>query len=290
MSTGLVLEGGAMRGVYTGGVLDLLMDHQLLAPYVIGVSAGACNALSYLSGQRGRNKKINIGFAQDNRYLSYRNLLRCRSLFGMEFLFHEIPDHLVPFDWPAFDANPSQLVVVATDCHTAEPVYFTKAEHRNCIIDAVQASSSMPIASQPVRLNGMLLVDGGVADPIPLQKSIDDGNERNIVVLTRPAGYRKKANRLAGMAKAFYRDCPALIQLMKTRHELYNRQLELVEQLEREGRVIVIRPSCTFQLKRLERNPEVLTALYDCGYQDAAEKLPQLRDFLKGELAHDDHL
>ncbi len=188
---GLVLEGGGMRGVYTAGVLEYFMEQDLYFPYVVGVSAGACNAVSYISKQPGRNKKVTIGYIRDHRYLSYRNLFRHKSIFGMDFIFNELPNKLVPFDYDAFYNSPQQFAIGTTDAHTGEPIYYTKHQLMQQTMPIVQASSSLPFVATPIHYEGRTLFDGGLVDPIPVKKSLADGNKKHIIVLTKEQGYRK---------------------------------------------------------------------------------------------------
>ncbi|HZG70764.1 MAG TPA: patatin family protein, partial [Chondromyces sp.] len=174
-STGLVLEGGGMRGLYTAGVLEYFLENDIEFPYVIGVSAGACMAASYLSKQLGRNAKVNIGYANDRKYLSFRNLIKNGELFGMDYLFNKIPNELVPFDYKAFEDNPSEFVIGTTDCKTGEPVYFSRKEYQADVLTPIRASSSLPFMAPIVSFQGFDLLDGGLSDPVPLKKAEQDG-------------------------------------------------------------------------------------------------------------------
>lgn len=279
-SLGLVLEGGGMRGVYTAGVLEYFMEKEWYVPYVIGVSAGACNAASYLSRQPGRNKKVTIGFITDRRYISYRNLVREKSIFGMDFIFNEIPNNLVPFDFETFYGETHELVIGTTDAVSGEAVFFRKNEAPEMSLSLIRASSSLPFVSQPVLYQERTLFDGGITAPIPIHQSIKDGNERNIVVLTRPKGYRKKPFKQQWLAQRFYPAYPGLVRAMVERSLVYNRTLDEIERLEREGKVIVIRPSAPFKVGRMEKDSSKLEALHDLGYKDAAEAKEKLQEWL----------
>jgi predicted patatin/cPLA2 family phospholipase len=283
---GLVLEGGGMRGVYTAGVLEFLLEKELHFNYVIGVSAGACNAASYISRQRGRNKAVTIDMVNDRRYLSLRNLIKGGSLFGWDFIFHEVPNKLVPFDYDTFYNSPAAFVAGATDCNTGKAVYFSKDQiERN--FDVLRASSSLPLVSPIVTIDGLELLDGGLADPIPLRKSIQDGNQKNVIVLTQNKGYLKKPDSLMRLYKAKYKKYPALLQTMMARHQLYNDTLQYIEQLEKEGSCMVIRPQNPLQVGRLEKDSAKLVDLYQNGYEDAKILSDQLHSFLnKNEVYH----
>ncbi len=267
-NVGLVLEGGGMRGVYTAGVLEYFMEKNLYFPYVIGVSAGACNACSYISKQHGRNKRVTVDFVDDSRYLSYKNLIKEKSMFGMDFIFNEIPNHLVPFDFDAFYSSEQRFIIGTTDCHTGNPIYFTK-DPKEDILSIIRASSSIPFIADTVDYSDYTLLDGGIADPIPIKKSIEDGNEKNVIVLTQNIGYTKKPMKLKWLIKRKYPQYKGLIDTLNNRYQLYNDTLAYAEQLEAEGKAIIIRPSQVFKVSRLEKKRERLEFLYQMGYQDA---------------------
>ncbi|MDQ1912170.1 patatin family protein [Paenibacillus sp. GD4] len=284
-SIGLVLEGGGMRGVYTAGVLEYFLQQQVQFPYIVGVSAGACNAASYISAQQGRNHKVTIGYVTDPRYLSFGNWLRERSLFGMDFLFNQLPNRLVPFDFQTFNASPQQFVVGATDAVTGEAVYYVKADTLAKgipFLEVIRASSSLPFVSPPVNIEGRVLFDGGVADPIPIQRSIADGNRRHVVVLTKDADHRKKPFRGGIAARAAYPRYAGLVRALKERPARYNATMDDVNRMASEGEAFVLRPSRSIPVGRMGRDVGALQALYDLGLKDAAEALPHLLDWLSG--------
>lgn len=276
---GLVLEGGGMRGVYTAGVLEFFMENDLYFPYVIGVSAGACNACSYISKQPGRNKKVTIDYIHDPRYLSYRNLFKEKSIFGMDFIFEEIPNSLVPFDFEQFYQSNQKFVIGTTDCHTGKTVYFDK-ETKEDVLKLIRASSSIPLVSKPVKINEYTLLDGGVSDPIPLKKSIEDGNDKNVIILTQNGDYRKKQSKVQWLMKKFYPKYHSLVDVMNNRHQIYNDTLTFIEQLERENKVFVIRPSEKFKVSRIEKKQPRLEKLYNMGYNDAKSLHKTLNDWM----------
>lgn len=279
--TGLVLEGGGMRGLYTAGILDYFLDMKLHLPYVIGVSAGACHAASYISSQWGRNKQVNIGYIQDPRYISYRNLIKTKSLFGMDFVFNEIPNHLEPFDYETFYQSNQSYFIGTTDCVTGKAIYFdAKKSNPDLILKVLMASSSLPFLSPTVEIEGKILLDGGIVDPIPVRKSIEDGNEKQVIILTRNKDYRKKPFKAKWLANRFYAKYPEFTKAMLKRHAVYNETLDLIENLESSGKAFVIRPSMPLHVGRLERNPEKLTDLYKLGYRDAEQSFGQLQKFL----------
>ncbi|ANU22269.1 patatin-like phospholipase family protein [Planococcus donghaensis] len=281
MKSGLVLEGGGMRGVYTGGVLEKLLEESIFVDYVIGVSAGACHASSYISRQNGRNREVTIGYVNHPEYLSVKNLLTKRELFGMDLIFDRIPNSLVPFDYDRFHNATEEFVVGVTDCLTGEAVYFGKQKRPEDVLTIVRASSSLPLMAQPVEFNGRFLMDGSIADPLPIRKALSDGVTKPIIILTREKGYRKKKSRFAGMMPAFVRQYPAIAKAMENRYLYYNETMDFIEQLERESLAMVIRPEDLYRIKGLERNPVKLETLYNQGYQEATAKFGELLDFLQ---------
>ncbi|MFC4776274.1 patatin family protein [Paenibacillus sp. GCM10023252] len=279
---GLVLEGGGMRGVYTAGVLDSFAEQNLYFPYIIGVSAGACMAASYLSRQIGRNREVNVGMISDPRYLSWRNYWRNRELFGMDFVFDEIPNVLIPYDYEAFMASLEQFVIGTTDCETGEPVYYDRSlDSEYDLLTLLRASSSLPFIAPIVEYGGKKLLDGGIVDPIPIRKAEQDGYRRNVVILTRNADYRKSPNRFAWMARRAYGKYPKLIEAMQRRHDVYNATLEHIQRQEERGEVFVIRPQQQLTVGRMERNPAKLDALYNQGCEDGQQVLSELRAWLE---------
>ncbi|TCS84467.1 patatin-like phospholipase family protein [Tepidibacillus fermentans] len=277
---GLVLEGGGMRGVYTAGVLEFFMEQDLYFPYVIGVSAGACNACSYISRQKGRNKRVTIDYVNDPRYLSYRNLWKEKSIFGMDFIFDEIPKRLDPFDFETFNHSKQRFIVGTTDVFTGKPVYFDR-ESVEDVLQLVRASSSLPFAAPTVHIDGYTLLDGGIADPIPIRKSIKDGNLKNVIVLTRNRGYRKRPFKYKWLAKRKYPRYQGLIDAMVNRHQVYNETLDFIKQLEEEKKAFVIRPSQPLSVKRTEKDQKKLEELYHQGYEDAKKSYIHLKRWIE---------
>ncbi|ART76093.1 patatin family protein [Sutcliffiella horikoshii] len=279
LNSGLVLEGGGMRGVYTAGILEYFMEKNLYFPYVIGVSAGACMAASYLSRQPGRNKKVNIDFVGDPRYLSYRNFWKKRQMFDMDFLFDEIPNKLVPYDYDSFLNRTEQFVVVTTDCLTGEPVYYNMDQHGEDMLQLIRASSSLPFVAPSVAYQDKMLLDGGIIDPIPLKKAQKDGFEKNVVILTKPVGYKKKASRFSSLFK--YKQFPIISERLQTRYKLYNETLDYVAAEKESGSTFVFQPSQPLPVGRMERKKERLQALYELGYEDAKNNYKALQEFLQ---------
>lgn len=274
--TGLVLEGGGMRGVYTAGVLESFLENGVTFPYVIGVSAGACNAASYLSQQIGRNKRVNLEFISDPRYLSWQNYFRNKELFGMEFIFHEIPLKLIPFDFNAFYQNKAEFVIGTTDCLTGDPVYFKKSDYGQEMLTVLKASSSLPFVSQEIMFKGRYLLDGGISDSIPLLKAKKDGYGKNVVVLTRNEGYTKKPSRFSFMVKKRYPNYPGLQRALINRYKMYNDTINNMIEEEKKGNIIIIRPSNPIKVGRLERNANRLEELYQQGYEDGLASMKSI--------------
>ena len=287
---GLVLEGGGLRGVYTAGVLEYFMENNLYFPYVIGVSAGAGMAASYLSRQKGRNWKVNIELAVDPRYISLRNWLRNKEIFGMDFIFDEIPKHLVPFDFDTFLKAEENFIIGTTDCETGEPVYYSKQEHGEHMLTVMRASSSLPFLAPSVAYDNRNLLDGGIVDPIPIRKAQTDGNKRNIVILTKPPHYRKKKSRLSGILKYLSKQHPKIGEVLQTRHELYNGTLNYLQTEKEKGSVFIIQPSEDIRVGRMERNQEKLIQLYNLGIKDAERFYPELQQFILQNQKLNNHI
>ena len=259
-----------MRGLYTCGVLDRLHEWRWYPDLCIGVSAGACNAASYLSDQLGRGRRVILDHITDPRYLGIGNYLKTGSMFGMDFIFNEIPEKLDPFDYEAFNRNPCTFLVGVTDVETGKPVYFDKAHMRDSTT-VLRASSSIPVFSPIVTYEGKRYLDGGTSDPIPVRRALEEGCDRLVVVLTRPAGYRKKPESGRVLYRRIYRKYPGMIACLDHRHEVYNEDLDFVAELEKQGKAKVLRPPLSIKIDRFEKDPKVLDALYAAGYRDAAD-------------------
>ena len=280
-NTALVLEGGGLRGVYTSGVLRYFMQQDLYFPYVIGVSMGACNAANYVSRQQERNRIVNISFVNDWRYLSYRRLFLKGELFGMRFIFDTIPNILVPFDMATFMSSRQKCITAVTDCISGKALHLDKADAGRDYMTILQASCSLPFISRPVRYQNQILMDGGIADAIPIQKSIADGNRKNILILTQPPDYRKSPSRLHWVAGLRYPKLKGLRRLMADRHIRYNKTMDRIERLEAEGKAFMIRPKTKLLAGRIEQNKKKLYATYGQGYNDAANTFDGLLAFLE---------
>lgn len=269
-SSGLILEGGGMRGVFTSGVLDNLMDRGIRFPYTIGVSAGACNGISYMSEQRGRAKYCNIDLLEKYRYIGLKHMLLKGNIMDFDLLFRRIPEELYPYDYEKYATQEGIFEMVTTSCKSGKPCYFNEKHDARRIIEIVRASSSLPFVSPIAYVDGEPMVDGGVSDSIPLLRARELGYNNNIVVLTRNKGYRKPEKETK-VPPLFYRKYPALREAIRSRNAIYNKQLSLVEELEEQGKLIVLRPECPIVVDRMERNTQKLIDLYEEGYECASK-------------------
>ena len=268
-TSGLILEGGGMRGVFTCGVLDNLMDRGIRFPYTIGVSAGACNGLSYMSGQRGRGKYSNITLLEEYRYIGLKQLLLKGNIMDFDLLFYEFPERIIPYDYETFAKCEERYEMVTTSCHTGQACYFDEKEDPKRIIDIVKASSSLPFVSPISYVDGEPMLDGGISDSIPILRARELGFDNNLVVLTRNKGYRKP-QKPTRVPPFFYRKYPKLREMIRKRNACYNEQIEMVERLEAEGKLKVIRPINPIVVDRMERDTQKLLDLYNEGYNCAA--------------------
>ncbi len=282
MKRGLVLEGGAMRGLFTAGILDVMLDEGITVDGMIGVSAGAAFGCSYKSGQRGRTLRYNLKYARDKRYCSLYSLLTTGDLYGADFCYHKLPEELDIFDSDAFANNPAEFYLVCTDVTTGKPVYHKCETSDYQTMEWFRASASMPLVSRIVEVDGYQLLDGGVADAIPLAYFESIGYEKNLVILTQPAEYRKKENKLLPLIRRILRKYPNLVGVMEQRHTLYNQSAEWIQQREAEQdpNLLVLRPETMLPMSRIEKNPEKLQQAYDMGRATALKHLNEIKAFL----------
>ena len=279
MKVGLVLEGGAMRGMYTAGVIDAFLDHAVHVDGILGVSAGACFGCNLFSGQRGRVLRYNKRFMGDPRNVSIRSLITTGDIINREFAYYVIPTKYDVFDEAAFEAHGGEYWVVVTNVETGEAEYM-QMHHLLADIEMMRASASMPFCSRMVDIGGQKYLDGGIADSIPVRHALTMGFEKVIVVLTQPDSYRKRPMNKA-LIRAFYRKYPNLCRTLIERHERYNAQAEEVRRLEAEGRIFVIRPQEALNIRRLEKNPGELARVHGIGLSDAEERMEALMAYLK---------
>lgn len=276
MKKGLVLEGGAMRGLFTAGVLDVLMQHRINPDGIIGVSAGAAFGCNYKSGQPGRVIRYNKRFANNSNYCGMRSLLTTGNLYNAEFAYHRVPTEFDLFDNEAFEHNPMEYYVVCTDIATGLPVYNLCTKGGHAFYEWVRASSSMPIVSRPVEINGQLLLDGGLTDSIPLQFMQRKGYSKNIVILTQPAGYRKKPSKFTGIMRILYSRYPGLVKSISKRHQMYNTQLDTIAACEQAGNCFVIRPDSPLNIGYISHSKHKMQAIYQNGIDKAQNIIPEL--------------
>jgi len=276
---GLVLEGGGMRGIYTAGVLDFFIEQKLFFSDCYGVSAGACHLCSYLSGQKGRAYRVFVNYLKDKEYCSLRSLITTGDLFGAKMCYDTIPNKLDPYDYEAFTAYPGRAYAVVTNIMTGKAEYKPLREmHRDII--AVRASASLPLVSNNVYIDGIPYLDGGIADSIPIIRSLRDGNKKNVIIMTKEVGYRRKPTSNMEAIRIRYHKYPALVRNMARRHIAYNKTLDFIEDHEKKGHIFVIRPKVNPNVGRLEKDETKLKALYETGYEDAKESFEALKKYL----------
>lgn len=279
MSVGIVLEGGGMRGLYTAGVLDQLLEEEIKVDGMVTVSAGALFGMNYASKQRGRALRYNKKYINDKRYISVRSFLQTGNMINKEFAYHTVPFELDKFDQEAFARSGIDFYATATNVETGEPEYF-QITNGFQQIEALRASGSIPFVSQIVSYDGGKYLDGGVSDSIPIYKAKKLGYEKIIVVLTRPQEYRKIKPVSPRMIDLFYRSYPEFANRLKTRYQEYNEMLEHIIHLEQNGELFVIRPSQNIPIKILEQDPEKLQTIYDLGMNDAQAEMKELKKYL----------
>ena len=282
MKTGLVLEGGALRGIFSSGVCDGLLEGHVMADYVVGVSAGIAYGVSYVSRQPRRNLEVVTRYAPDRRYMGLRNLAdrENRSYFGLRFGFSTIPNELVPFDYDTFAAFPGEVEAVVTNLNTGRADYLP-VPRRDEESVVLQASCAMPLLFPIFKINGQPYLDGGIGDAIPWRRALDKC-DRVIVVLTRPRHYRRKPDHLLKLIRKRYRAYPKFVAAMENRAAVYNRDREALFRAEREGKLLVMAPESTLGVARTERDTEKLRLLWAEGYQAAVDRLEEIRRFLRG--------
>ena len=282
MKTGLVLEGGGMRGLFTAGVIDVMMEQGIRFDGIVGVSAGATFGCNYKSHQPGRVLRYNVRFKDDPRYMGLRSLLRTGDLVGAEFSYHTMPRELDVFDAGTFNSDPTEFHVVCTDVGTGEPVYHRIDVADEEAFDWIRASASMPLVSRPVSLEGRLLLDGGISDSIPLRYFQGQGFLRNVVILTQPKGFFKRKTKLMPLFHLFMRRYPAIVRAMSRRHLMYNDELSYLAEQEQQGDILLIYPQDALPIGRTEQDEAKMRRIYAMGRQKAEEMLPQIKDFLCG--------
>ena len=280
IEAGLVVEGGGMRGVYTAGVLDYFMEKNLYFDDCYGVSAGACHISSYVSKQIGRSIKVTLDYINDKRYCSINSLIKTGDMFGVEMLYDIIPNKLELYDYETFNKFKGNFYSVVTNCKTGKAEYIKIKDMKKDII-AVRASSSLPLLSRIVEINGKEYLDGGITDSIPIKKSIKDGHKKNVVILTRDKTYRKSKPKFLSFFKLKYKKYPNLVKAIENRYKMYNETLDFLEEEKAKNEVFIIQPKLPVKISRIEKDKDKLKALYDQGYEDAKELYEDLMKFLE---------
>ena len=283
MKTGLILEGGAMRGIFSAGVMDVMMENGIRFDGIVGVSAGAAFGVNYKSGQIGRAIRYNAKYCHDKRYCGIGSLLKTGNLFNTDFCYGEVPLKLDIFDFDAFEKDPTTFYITCTDVESGKPVYHEYTGRNDHGFDWIRASASLPLVSQIVEIDGAKLLDGGISDSIPVAYFEGIGYAKNVVILTQPQGYRKEKNRMLPLIRMKYRKYPNLIKALENRHLMYNAELELIAKQEKRGELFVIRPDSPLPVKRAEKDPAKLKACYEIGRQTVEKELARLIAFMKAK-------
>ena len=275
----LILEGGTLRPIFTAGILDALLDNNISFPYCIGVSAGITNGVSYLSKQKGRNLEILMKYRNDKRYLGYGNFLKCKSIFGLDFVFDEIPNKLVPFDMDTYKKYPGKVLVGVTNAKTGKTEYLDGKELDDKAT-LLRATCAIPIFFPVIKINNNEYYDGGLCDPIPVRKAIEDGNKKHLIILTQPTGYRKELSKKnVFVSKMLSNKYPNLKDAFLTRHENYNATVKFCEELEKQGKAIILRPD--YKLESFEKDTNKLQSNYQHGYEMAIKHLDKIKSLFK---------
>ncbi len=280
MKKGLVMEGGSMRGMFTAGVTDVLMENGVVFDGAIGVSAGATFGCNYKSHQIGRTLRYNKRFAKDPRFCSFRSLIRTGDIFNAGFAYHTLPFELDIFDGKTFEENPMAFYLVCTDVKTGKAVVHRMDKVNDEELEWMRAGASMPLVSRIVRVGGYELLDGGVADSIPLRRMEALGYEQNVVILTQPPDFVKKKNSMLPLIRARYRHYPEFVRAVATRHFRYNRALKYVHRQAKEGKAFIIQPDASLCIPNIEHDPDELQRVYDIGRRIGEEKLEEVQAFL----------
>ena len=282
MKKGLIMEGGAMRGMFTAGVIDVMMEHGIDFDGAIGVSAGAAFGCNYKSKQIGRVIRYNTRFCQDKRYGGFRVLLKEGNFYSKQFCYEEVPMKHDIFDFDTYESNPMEFFVVATDVDTGKAEYHILADRHDHGFEWIRASASMPLVSQMVEIDGRRYLDGALADSIPVQYFESIGYDRNVVILTQPMGFRKKPDSMLPLMKLHYRKFPKLVEAITTRHEQYNAALDHIAHREAAGELLVIRPAEKLPIGRTEKDPDKLRQVYEIGRHTAEARIVEIQKYLAG--------
>lgn len=280
MKSALILEGGAMRGIYTAGVLDVLMENNIETDLCIGVSAGALFGINYKSKQPGRVLRYNLKYSTDNRFVGWRSFFKTGDLMNKQFYFDDLPYHLDPMDLDTYKSCKTQFRAVVTNLKTGMAEYpeiYDLADYK--CMEYLRASGSLPFLSRNVVIDDIPYLDGGVADSVPLEYCLNNGYDKIIIVLTRPYGFRKSGT--IRLTKLFYKQYPEFCETLKNRNDIYSKQYDLIDELEKEGKIFVIRPTKAIKAKATEKNPDVMNALYDLGRKNCEDSFSKLIEYLE---------
>ena len=273
----LILEGGTFRPIFTAGILDALLDNNIIFPYCIGVSAGITNGVSYISKQRGRNLEVVTKYRNNKKYFGYSNFLKCKSIFGLDFVFDEIPNKLVPFDMDTYKKYDGKILVGVTNAKTGKTEYLD-GKNLDDRATMLRATCAIPVFFPVIKINGEEYYDGGICDPIPIRKAILDGNEKHLIILTRPKGYKKEFSKKNVYAsKLLCNKYPKLKEPFLTRHDTYNETVKFCEELEKQGKALILRPDADKSIESFEKDVNKLKAGYDHGYDLAIRHLTEIK-------------
>ena len=281
MKTALIMEGGAMRGLFTCGVTDVFLEEGITFDAAAGISAGACLGCNFKSRQAGRAIRYNKRYSRDPRYCSLRSLIKTGDLYGVDFCYRELPEVLDPFDNKTFEENPMTFYIGATDVDTGEIRYHKCTDGGKKDLKWMQASASMPLVSNIVEADGYRMLDGGIVDPVPYRYMEELGYDRNVYILTQPKGFRKEKSSALPLIRIALRKTPKIVKAMERRHEVYNRQMAEIDEKEARGEILVIRPPESLGISRTEHDPNELERVYQTGRREAYRMLPKIRSFLK---------
>lgn len=282
MKKGLVMEGGAMRGMFTAGVTDILMENSIVFDGAVGTSAGAAFGCNYKSRQIGRTIRYNKKYCRDKRFVSFRSLIFTGDLYGRDFSYRKLPDELDPFDYEAFEKNPMEFYTVSTNLGNGKAEYHKCTNGRYEDLDWIRASASMPLMANIVEIDGKKMLDGGVSDSVALRFMEGIGYEKNLVILTQPKGYEKMPNKFLPIIKIKYRKYPEFIEAVKKRHLVYNETIKYIEKREQDGTVFVIRPESSLNIGAAEKNPDELERVYQIGRKVAEKNLEKFKEWFQG--------
>lgn len=283
MKKGLILEGGGMRGLFTAGVIDVMMENDIVFDGAVGVSAGAAFGCNYKSKQVGRVLRYNVENCKNPEYCSFRSLIKTGDMFGAEYCYHKLPEEIDVFDYNAYESNPMEFHVVCTDVESGKAIYKKCDEVNYETLEWIRASASMPLVSRIVEVGGYKMLDGGISDSIPLKYFESIGYDKNIVVLTQPEDYIKNENKLIPIMKLALKKYPAVVETMAKRHEIYNETTQYIKDKELKGEILVIRPDEALPIKRVEHDADVMRHVYGLGRIVAMRRLDEIKTFLKGE-------